>query len=451
MHFLRPAPAHRAHRLATLAFLVGAILQPTALRAGVVGTNPPALPLTADRINALPAAEQPAWHRYLAKSRAQRAIDQAFLATELKRAGLKESIVPPEARGGRAMPLREKPEWYATDDARRRATNLVTFQTPAGGWSKNFNPADHPRAPGEGFSHDNTSRFLAPGDNDTPADLHWSYIGTFDNGATITQLRFLAKVIAAAPTGAAAATTASAAWRASFARGVGYVLNAQYPNGGFPQTWPLDGGYHDAITFNDDAFANILTLLHDLAAGRDDFAFVAADTRALAAASAERGIACLLLCQIIVAGRRTGWGQQHDMLTLAPTSARNYEMPSISGGESAHLAIFLMSLEKPSAEIVAAVHGAAAWFEKTKLVDVAWRPAPDGSGRTLVKSPGAAPLWARYSEIGTDRPLFGDRDKSIHDDVNEISKERRNGYSWFGTGPKLALDHYAKWAKTHPR
>jgi len=75
---------------------------------------------------------------------------------------------------------------------------------------------------------------------------------------------------------------------------------------------------------------------------------------------------------------------------------------------------------------------------------------PDGSGRALLKVPGAGPLWARYYEIGSDRPLFGDRDKSIHDDVSEISKERRNGYSWFNNGPAHALELYAKWAPEHP-
>ena len=67
-----------------------------------------------------------------------------------------------------------------------------------------------------------------------------------------------------------------------------------------------------------------------------------------------------------------------------------------------------------------------------------------------MKDPAAGPLWARYYQIGTDQPLFGDRDKSIHDDVSEISKERRNGYSWFNDSPANALKSYAKWAAKHP-
>ena len=64
-------------------------------------------------------------------------------------------------------------------------------------------------------------------------------------------------------------------------------------------------------------------------------------------------------------------------------------------------------------------------------------------------APGSSPLWARFYETGTDRPIFGDRDQSIHDDVNEISLERRNGYAWYGEGPKRALDQYDIWSRTH--
>ncbi len=60
------------------------------------------------------------------------------------------------------------------------------------------------------------------------------------------------------------------------------------------------------------------------------------------------------------------------------------------------------------------------------------------------------PGWSRYYEIGTDRLIFGDRDKSIHDDVNEISRERRKGYGWFKDSAKRVEQHYTKWARAHP-
>jgi len=272
---------------------------PALLPAAVIGTNPPALPLTAERIAALPAAEQPAWRDYLARSMRQRAADQQSLADEIKTHDVTTLLVPPETHnvGGRLL---DRPTaWYATADARRMADNVASFQTPAGGWSKNFDAADHARRPGEGYSHDNVSRFLAPGDQDAPADPHWNYIGTFDNDATTTQLRFLAQVAAASD------EKTGAAWRAAFARGLDYIFASQYPNGGWPQVYPLDGGYHDTITYNDGAMVHVLELLRDTAAGLDEFAFVPPETRARASAALQRGLACVLATQIVTEGRRT--------------------------------------------------------------------------------------------------------------------------------------------------
>ncbi|HLZ54727.1 MAG TPA: pectate lyase, partial [Verrucomicrobiae bacterium] len=39
----------------------------------------------------------------------------------------------------------------------------------------------------------------------------------------------------------------------------------------------------------------------------------------------------------------------------------------------------------------------------------------------------------------------GDRDKTIHDNLTEISNERRNGYAWFNDAPQPALARYAEW------
>jgi PelA/Pel-15E family pectate lyase len=257
------------------------------------------------------------------------------------------------------------------------------------------------------------------------------------------QIRFLAKVIAAIP------SRESKGYRASALQGLDYIFASQYPHGGWPQVWPLQGGYHDACTFNDNAIINILTLLREAAQGTNEFAFVPSRTRRTAADRFERGTEFVLSTQIAVDGRLTVWAQQYDPLTLKPASARNYEMPSLAAGESAGVMMFLMQLPNPDAQTVAAVRAAAAWFEKNELRDVAFRNV-DNNGRLLVPAPGNGPLWARYYQITTDRPIFGDRDKSIHDTVDEISRERRNGYSWYGDSARKPLDYYAEWSKKHP-
>jgi len=58
----------------------------------------------------------------------------------------------------------------------------------------------------------------------------------------------------------------------------------------------------------------------------------------------------------------------------------------------------------------------------------------------------APPLWARFYEIGTNKPLFADRDGVAKYDLEDIGYERRNGYAWYGTWPaKLLSDEYPAW------
>jgi PelA/Pel-15E family pectate lyase len=265
-------------------------------------------------------------------------------------------------------------------------------------------------------------------------------VGTLDNDATTTELRFLARIAAAASDGEA--------YRASVLRGLEYLLTAQFPNGGWPQVWPLEGGYHDAITFNDGAVTETLEVLQEVVEGKDGFAFVPESVRARARASVAKGIECILATQIGQQGHRTVWAQQHDALNLQPVAGRNYEPAAQCGSESAALVLFLMRLPQPSPGVVEAVHAAVAWFRKTAVYGQAYERGADG--RRLKPVDWAGPIWARFNEIGTDRAIFGDRDKSIHDDVNEISAERRNGYSWYNAGPQEALDRYAEWSASHP-
>jgi PelA/Pel-15E family pectate lyase len=68
-----------------------------------------------------------------------------------------------------------------------------------------------------------------------------------------------------------------------------------------------------------------------------------------------------------------------------------------------------------------------------------------------VTAPGAGPIWSRIYEIGTDRPIFGNPDRSIHYDVSEITLERRNGYSWYNGAAARQLDRFAAWQEKNRR
>jgi PelA/Pel-15E family pectate lyase len=188
---------------------------------------------------------------------------------------------------------------------------------------------------------------------------------------------------------------------------------------------------------------NVLELLLLVGDGDIGSTFVPDRVRRRATQAVSAGVRCILASQVRIGGRLTGWGQQHDPLTLEPVGARNFEPPSLSTAESARILQFLMYLPERSEAVRAAVRDGVAWLQATAIEDHAW--IETGHGRELVASPGAPPVWARYVSLQTGRPIFGDRDKSIHDDVMELSPERRNGYAWYTTAPQRALNAYARW------
>ncbi|TWI67436.1 PelA/Pel-15E family pectate lyase [Pseudoduganella lurida] len=421
--------------------IIGALC--CALAAGAhgatIGTNTPAAEVTMARLAELPAAQRPAWADYIARSQKQMAFDRATLAAELQPG---ETAPPPPVAGSGRMPLARDAAWYGSAEARAIAATIVSFQTPSGGWSKNQDRTRAPRLRGQRYANNAETMEVGTGSFDAPHDRFWTFVGTLDNGATTTEMRFLGRVQAQLP------GRDGDAYRASIARAIGYLLMAQYPNGGWPQNYPLEGGFHDGITFNDNAVAEAAMILEDIAEGHADFAFVPQPLRDQAGAASARAIRPILDAQVVVEGKKTIWPQQVDAITLQPISARNYEMRSLASAETAEVLQFLMRQPRQTPEIRAAVDAGIAWLTAHAVYDKAFTKVSDEEGRKLVDRPGAGPLWSRNYDIATARPIFGDWDKSIHDDVNEISKGRRNGYSWYNTAPQKALDAYAALRKT---
>lgn len=360
--------------------------------------------LAPERVAALPPAARATWQRYVETSRKQADLDRETLAAELKAAG-QASWKP--APGAVAFDLLEKKDTLGLADV------LVSFQTPTGGWSKNL-ALTRPRERGESYS----------------AEKGWRWIGTFDNQATTGPLRLLSDVHRA---------HGQAAHAAAFRRGLEYILLAQFPNGCWPQVYPLEGGYHDAATYNDDVMASVLELLQDV--GRGDLGPADHVMRQRARDAVRRGVECVLATQVMVDGRPTAWGAQHDPLTLQPVAARAYEHASQSGLESAGIVDFLMGIDgaKADARIRAAVDGAAAWLRANAIHGYEY------ADRKRVAQEGAGPLWARFYEISTNRPIFSNRDGVVRYDWRELDDERRRGYAWYTDRPAAILRRYESW------
>ncbi|HEV2837289.1 MAG TPA: pectate lyase [Pyrinomonadaceae bacterium] len=313
-----------------------------------------------------------------------------------------------EAADAWADAQKKRDEWFVSAEALRIADNLLLYQRNSGGWPKNIDMA-------KPLSESNqTSLLRQKSETDS----------TIDNGATYAQLVFLARVYTAQH---------HERHRESFFKGFDYLIKAQYPNGGWPQFYPNLSGYYKRITFNDGAMIGVMKLMRDVAAVKRTYTFVDEVRRLSAAKAVEKGIDCILKTQVVIKGRRTVWCAQHDEVTFAPAPARKYEVVSLSGGESVVVVRFLMSVKDPSAAVVEAIEAAVAWFRESEL-----------------KDPAGGPVWARFYELGTNRPIFVGRDGVVKYNIAEIDEERRNGYRWYvDEAAELLTRDYPAWLKKH--
>jgi PelA/Pel-15E family pectate lyase len=325
----------------------------------------------------------------------------------------------------------QKAPFYKSPEAIRVADNLLLFQADIGGWDK----IDSRRN-----SRDMVSVLSAARKRQLVRDK--GHRCSLDNEATYSQMRFLARVYAA---------TGESKYKEGFLKGVGYLLKAQYQNGGWPQFYPLLGSYHDRVTFNDHAMVGAAWMLSDVAAGRQPFDLADGALREKCRVSTKKAIACILNCQLVAAGKKTAWAQQYDQKSLQCVPARVSELPSIAVPESAEILRFLMAIDKPSAEVVKSVRGAVGWLEKVKVVErkvitVKDDRLPGGIDKRLVHAPGAAPIWGRYYEIGTDRVMYIEQGV-VHYSLDALSHKHRVGHAWIGgRWPAGPLQDYAGWS-----
>lgn len=320
-------------------------------------------------------------------------------------------------------------EWYASEEAQRIADNVLLYQHNNGGWQKNIDMTVE-------LNNNEIQQLKKEQSNE---------IGTtIDNGATHTQLRYLAKVYS---------SSGNEIYKNAFLSGVDYLLEAQYENGGWPQFYPIKKGYYEHITYNDGAMIGVMELLRNITLAKKPYNFVDEVRKEKAQKAIDKGLEIILATQVKVNGKRTIWCAQHDKDDFSPAKARAYELPSLSGKESTEIVEYLIKLKHPSEEVKTAIRSAVLWFEDHKVngKKVIWTTDSTGvRDRKLVSDSEGLPLWGRFNEIETGVPFFVGRDGKKMEKLEDIEIERRTGYNYIDSyAYDLLTKKYPKWEKKY--
>ncbi len=314
------------------------------------------------------------------------------------------------------------------------ADRMLLYQRKNGGWPKHFQgdrKVDYKRILNELELKELQSGYAAGMD------------ATIDNEATTKEIKYLVK---------AYKTYNKKAYLKAASRGIDYLLTAQYNNGGWPQFYPDFSSYRSQVTYNDNAMINVLTVLEDIAHGKNGFDVIDTSYIPKCNAAIQKAIGCVLKTQIRQNGVLTAWCAQYNAKTLEPEMARKFELASISGSESVGIVRFLMRQPDPTSEMKAAITAAVQWFEKVKITGYAVSEikAPQeasGKDRVLLKDSNSV-IWARFYDLETNEPIFTGRDSKPKKSLAEVENERRVGYAYYGNWPYALLHtEYPAWAE----
>jgi hypothetical protein len=301
--------------------------------------------------------------------------------------------------------------FHATGDeayyraAENAAQALVDGQNPSGGWNYLID-----------FAGEASTRkwYDTIGRNGWRLEEFQHYYGnaTFDDAGTSESAQFLLRMHV---------EKGDQRWRPALNKAIDFVLASQYPNGGWPQRFPLKDEFHhhglpdytSLITFNDDVAAeNIKFLLMCLQALGEE----------RVVDPIHRAMDCFILCQ--QPQPQPAWGLQHTVADLKPAGARTYEPKAfVTHTTAANIAQMMTFYELTGDDrYLARLPEAMDWLAAVKLPT---EQAHDGKA------------WPTFIEIGTNQPLY------IHRRGSNVV----NGEYWADRDPAKTLVHYSSFRK----
>ena len=315
--------------------------------------------------------------------------------------------LPLQANSNAANLVGKPDQWFSGDQGKHVLSCILSWQTPNGDWPNR-----------------NTTKILFKGDRKQLS-------GSFANGATTSELRTLAR---------AARLTDDVRYKQAVVKGVDLILEAQYQNGGWAKQHTSTDNSNRSNTFECNCMIGLMNFLREVVTD-DDFAFLDASQRTRAETAVQKAVNCILDCQVVVNGERTIWCAQNDTDLLKPVQQQSDQDPPLATIESGEVLLFLMRLDDPSLEVIDAVRSGVHWFRSTKIVGHRY----SRKAQKLVPDDSASPLWARFYELETNRPIFTRLDGGPEYEIKKIDKIRRIELQWYDACGEKVLNAYSTW------
>lgn len=289
---------------------------------------------------------------------------------------------------------------YYYESAEKAANALIWGQHPGGGWNYLIDFG------GEGSIRD---WYETIGKSGWRLEEFQHYYGnaTFDDAGTSEASQLLLRLYL---------EKLDPRYRPALNRAIDFVLESQYPIGGWPQRYPLRNefskkgrpDYTSFITFNDDVAAENIEFLIRVYQ-------TMGDPRALDAI--HRAMSSVLVTQ--QGQPQPGWALQYTT-DLQPAGARTYEPLSLSPPTTAQNVEQLMKFYRLTGDTkyLARIPEALDWLNRVRLA-----PGIVDNGDT----------HPTFVEIGTDRPLF----------VHRRGSNVFNGEYYVDYDPRNTVGHYS--------
>ncbi|MDX2235107.1 MAG: pectate lyase [Hyphomonadaceae bacterium] len=292
--------------------------------------------------------------------------------------------------------------WHATGEetywraAEAAADALVAGQHPAGGWNYMIDFA------GEASL---AQWYETIGANAWRLEEFQRHAGnaTFDDATTTEAATLLLRLVV---------VKRNDKYRPALDRAIKFIVDAQYPSGGWPQRFPLaeTADHTTFVTFNDDVAGENIKFLTLCYRSLDDAALMPVIRRAMDVYMAAQQ-----------AAPQAGWALYHTVDDLKPAAGRSYEPAALATHVTAANVAQLMTFYTMTgdAKYLGRIPEALAWLESVAL------PADE------VKDGLTHPTFV---ELGTNKPLY----------VHRFGSNVVNGQYFANSDPAGVISHYAQ-------